>query len=273
MPSKHLILTSWQIWPRMCCRCTARIESCRDCSGAALLADRNHPEALLAADPGPVPDTSGPDRVRPGCRTSARSEQRPTLTVWTAVGTTGRPWSAPEDAVPWTSPPEEADRHLPFPAEGGPSRFSALLARRGSLLAVAAGMLTLLGLGGTVLGHLVPRDAENYAESAPANLDSTHRRIPHAAVRVSQTGTNYTPDELAAQIRTLLANTVASNPTGTGSATEATSPGQSPTTAGDQNTATLLTDPKALQSCLEAIGAVTPPRSSTWPGSASGTRR
>jgi hypothetical protein len=277
MPSRHpdpdqLADLAADVLPiRTARRIEHHVRDCGECR--ALLADAEHiRELLLADDPGPVPDDVW-TRIESAltAEVNARNE-RPVLTVLDGDGgaaenpSAARTGSGPAAVDVLPTPPDGADRHLlPFPRRGGEdqSGFSALLARKGSLLAVAAGMLTLLGLGGTVLSHLIPRDAETYAESAPANLDSTHRRVPPAAVPVSQTGTNYTPSQLATQIRALLATVAAPSMTtgGTlgstrpdGSATTSTTGVHSP--AGDRASGWVqLTDPRALQGCLEAIGA------------------
>lgn len=290
MPSKHpdrdelADLAADVLATRAARRVQAHVRDCEECCAVLRDAERIR-DLLIADDPGPVPeDVWSRIEAALGAETEARSAGFVPApgAISAGAGVDGPPQggSAPGETFSLASvtvlpaTPSADGGHTPGETHGATSlapwaerrrnRESRLLpgsgwtsTRGGSVLTVAASVLALgglAGIAGTVIAHLVPEEADTYAKSAPANLEpGVHENAARSAPPVATSGVNYTPNKIEKQVQGLLADV--------GKASRHTSaPSSSATTNPLGDASAQLSDPTALQQCLDALGAsdVTP---------------
>ncbi|HET9655191.1 MAG TPA: hypothetical protein VFP72_07545 [Kineosporiaceae bacterium] len=137
--------------------------------------------------------------------------------------------------------------------------------KRGTVLAAAAGVVVLVGLGGYVVVGLLGNRETGSASTAASSVQSLDAPRPGAAAGgppVLSTGTDYTQAALGTQARTLVKQVDGTGPRTM--AAKGAAAGTSPSAAPGTTTATSaqadggnvsLQDPKALNGCLSALQA------------------
>lgn len=133
--------------------------------------------------------------------------------------------------------------------------------RRGTLLAAAAGVVIVLGLGTFAVRGFISSSGGDSTQTA-AGEESLNR--PGSGSRVVTTGTAYTNAELAEQAQVLMTAVARDGAGGTGEVTATGAAGNTagaavPTESPSPKTRAIgnlsLRDPKQLQGCLEALHA------------------